>query len=214
MARRKPCWHHSPPRRPFEDRSGAAEWAEQRQQQRLHVKNTFIDVCPLEEESNDGDEASEASPHRRNASAPPSPTRNRNSLADSGDFLDDSDQEVEEDPSSIPVYEWAAHGGLVSADGVDNAGDSKAPQADLGPPSAVSSVWGDSSLPFDNGPPWLKLPPGSPKKVPSRQEEEDNERGGHDAEVLGQRPGLGELLKTGSLPFGQRNRRPELPSWA
>mmetsp|Transcript_38160 Transcript_38160/g.105162 ORF Transcript_38160/g.105162 Transcript_38160/m.105162 type:complete len:589 (+) Transcript_38160:94-1860(+) len=77
------------------------------------VRNTFIDVCPLDEDSNSDESSPCWSPQRRNASAPPSPYRKRNQ-----EYIGFSDEEEEEeDPGSIPSYTWAAGGGLLSLDG-------------------------------------------------------------------------------------------------
>jgi len=67
----------------------------------VRVKNTFIDICDDEPDNLVG---GLESPQRRNISAPPSPTRRRSDLG----F--DSDEEEEDDPNSIPHYQWAADG--------------------------------------------------------------------------------------------------------
>lgn len=70
------------------------------------VKNTFIDICD-EHSDSDGDVLS--SPHRRNASAPPSPTRPRRGE-------DSDDEEVDDDPHAIPCYQWAVNGKHICAE--------------------------------------------------------------------------------------------------
>jgi len=111
------------------------------------VRNTFIDVCPLEEDS-DGDNPSphcasphRGSPHRRNLSAPPSsPSRRGHHY---GPEFVDSDQEEEEDPGSIPSYQYAPDKGLLKAEDEDQ------------------------------GMNWLPSPP-SPKKVPGKPKKPRN----------------------------------------
>lgn len=64
------------------------------------VKNTFIDVYPSEE--SDSDEAGCTSPHRRNVSAPPSPTRLRKPWEEDGSVVvsDEEEEEVEVEDGS------------------------------------------------------------------------------------------------------------------
>lgn len=149
------------------------------------VRNTFIDVCPLEEESDGDGEGSCASPQRRNLSAPPSPTRFQ--LVRSVQGAIDSDQEEEEDPGAIPNYQWA-DGGLVTAEGVEHLQD------------AVNGACnqGDAWVEGSQLPTWLQKPPGSPKKVPERTKK------GRTKGSEGQpRPALGEFLKGGASPWGR-----------
>mmetsp|Transcript_9457 Transcript_9457/g.20941 ORF Transcript_9457/g.20941 Transcript_9457/m.20941 type:complete len:560 (-) Transcript_9457:161-1840(-) len=71
------------------------------------VRNTFINVCPVEEESQSDN--SGGSPRRRNASAPPSPTRNRSCWDELPDVkLGDEEEQEEQDEGSA---HWIPQGG-------------------------------------------------------------------------------------------------------
>jgi len=83
------------------------------------VKNTFIDVYPPEE--SDSDETGCMSPHRRNVSAPPSPTRLRKPWEEDGSVAVSDQEEEDEDSSGIPNYKWGADGAIVGAEGVVDA---------------------------------------------------------------------------------------------
>eukprot|EP00927_Polykrikos_kofoidii_P050789 TRINITY_DN44662_c0_g1_i1.p1 TRINITY_DN44662_c0_g1~~TRINITY_DN44662_c0_g1_i1.p1 ORF type:complete len:760 (-),score=111.90 TRINITY_DN44662_c0_g1_i1:372-2528(-) len=119
------------------------------------VRNTFIDVCMMEEDTNSDESSPCRSPQRRNVSEPPSPSRKRNPWGQNEEDAGGSDPEEEDDdPGSIPTYQWAADGGVISAEGLES---------EPGPPVDWKQ------------PPWLMGPPGSPKKVvakkPSRRKD-------------------------------------------
>jgi len=141
------------------------------------VRNTFIDVCPMEEESNSDESSPCKSPNRRNASAPPSPTRQRNNASGKGDEQEDfSDEEEEEEPGAIPNYQWN-DSGLVTAEGAAEVLQN-----------------------LERQPPWLKAPPGSPKKVLSKKSSKihSQDAPGYQGQP---RPALGTFLRGGVSPL-------------
>eukprot|EP00929_Paragymnodinium_shiwhaense_P120094 TRINITY_DN9199_c0_g1_i1.p1 TRINITY_DN9199_c0_g1~~TRINITY_DN9199_c0_g1_i1.p1 ORF type:complete len:700 (+),score=149.15 TRINITY_DN9199_c0_g1_i1:104-2203(+) len=121
---------------------------------RIMVKNTFIDICPMEEESS-GEESPLGSPHRRNNSAPPSPVRKRNDWDGDG-----SGPEDEDDAGDIPMYHLAPDrtlGTAVCSVLKELRGDLDAEEQ----PSAPEPL---------GNPGWLtKASPGSPKKVAAKK---------------------------------------------
>lgn len=145
------------------------------------VRNTFIDVCPFADEL-DSDE-SLGSPTRRNLSAPPSPTRIRDTqslgLPNKGENYD-SDLEEEEDPGSIPDYRWVMDNGIVREEDTD------------GPRVAPNRADG-----LRTQPQWLSGPPGSPKKVARRKVHGDHGL----AASPGDRPPLGSFLRSSANPL-------------
>lgn len=179
---------------------GSDEWStnnerggERGRQKGIVVRNTFIDVCPLEEDSEgDGEGSQQGSPTRRNASAPPSPSRRAQKRAEGkeggeGDDavgqLDDSDQEEEADPTSIPQYQWT-DSGLVTAEGDED--------------KETDETLSESMLPA-----WLRKAPGSPKKVMSTEAKETTSPKAKANPVPeASRPALGEFLKGGSPVWG------------
>lgn len=76
------------------------------------VRNTFIDVC--QPEDTDSDESQSMSPkNRRNLSAPPSPAR-RGRGGDTWE-VESGEEEEEDDPGSIPSYQWSPENNLFMA---------------------------------------------------------------------------------------------------
>lgn len=136
------------------------------------VRNTFIDVRSPEVESG-SDESPCSSPkqRKRNVSAPPSPTRQRTpwSLRPPGqDAVDGSDQEeLEEDQSSIPNYQWTPEGGLVQggADGDELTATVGNPDSPKRLVRRNNKFWYEPphlAMPESaEGPPGLQLPGGS-----------------------------------------------------
>eukprot|EP00928_Gymnodinium_smaydae_P063092 TRINITY_DN46775_c0_g1_i1.p1 TRINITY_DN46775_c0_g1~~TRINITY_DN46775_c0_g1_i1.p1 ORF type:complete len:573 (-),score=107.29 TRINITY_DN46775_c0_g1_i1:140-1858(-) len=74
----------------------------------LSVKNTFIDVCPVDDVSSEDSSPRVGSP-KRNASAPPSPLRRRGG---GQDFLNDPEEAGEQD-SVFPGFQWSEDGTQV-----------------------------------------------------------------------------------------------------
>jgi len=151
------------------------------------VKNTFIDVC---DEQSESDLDTRSSPHRRNVSAPPSPTRPRRGE-------DSDEEEVDDDPNAIPCYQWAADGQQICPE----LAEASLPRR----PSDFSSPRGGQKWPalaspkkivMKGGPAGASLGPGlgaifnmepldekpmsAPPPPPEEEEEEREEQAGND----------------------------------
>mmetsp|Transcript_35944 Transcript_35944/g.77766 ORF Transcript_35944/g.77766 Transcript_35944/m.77766 type:complete len:623 (+) Transcript_35944:606-2474(+) len=146
------------------------------------VRNTFIDVCPLEEES-DRDGSSSAPSPRRNASAPPSPTRTRAeptfgelSGGEDGDARDGDDE-----GEGTAGFAGRTKQGEVSTPNTHKSGEDE----------------DQSQLPE-----WLRKAPGSPPKKTATDPKKRSRRKSREDEKA--KPALGEFLKKDgyALPRG------------
>lgn len=166
------------------DRSSSPQRGRDRERPKgILVRNTFIDVCPLEEESDAEGGSRPASPHRRNASAPPSPTRQRQGQGE--EWGVGEEEALEADPSSIPHPEWV-ESGLASAG------------------AEATKVPDDVKLPA-----WLQKAPGSPKNIAALPPNPNkisalppHGRSTGSTDGVLPRPALGEFLKGSTQVWG------------